>query len=95
MRNRSEHMASEEPPGEYDREDFRPSSIGRTRSGLREPRRPETSFEPAERDTKKSQTRMVLESGHAIRSMQSLYDVAGSRPSTIRFIKAALWSSRR
>jgi hypothetical protein len=63
MRNRSEHMASEEPPGEYDREDFRPSSIGRTRSGLREPRRPETSFEPAERDTKKSQTRMVLRIG--------------------------------
>jgi hypothetical protein len=24
----------------YDREDFRPSSIGRTRSGLREPLRP-------------------------------------------------------
>jgi len=31
----------------YDREDFRPSSIGRTRSGLREPPRPETSFRPA------------------------------------------------
>jgi hypothetical protein len=26
--------------GRYDREDFRPSSIGRTRSGLREPPRP-------------------------------------------------------
>jgi hypothetical protein len=26
--------------GRYDREDFRPSSIGRTRSGLREPSRP-------------------------------------------------------
>jgi hypothetical protein len=34
--------------GQYDREDFRPSSIGRTRSGLREPPRPETSFEPQE-----------------------------------------------
>jgi hypothetical protein len=29
--------------GRNDREDFRPSSIGRTRSGLREPPRPETS----------------------------------------------------
>ena len=44
MRNRSEQMASEEPPGGNDREDFRPSSIGRTRSGLREPPGPHTSL---------------------------------------------------
>ena len=30
--------------GRYDREDFRPSSIGRTRSGLREPPRPSSSL---------------------------------------------------
>jgi hypothetical protein len=42
--------------GWYDREDFRPSSIRRTCSGLREPPRPETSHKPR---NKESQTRTV------------------------------------
>jgi hypothetical protein len=45
--------------GRYDREDFRPPPLAGPAAGCGSRRAPETSFEPAERDTKKSQTRMV------------------------------------
>ena len=45
---------------EDDREDFRPlPPLAGPAAGCGSRRAPETSFEPAERDTKKSQTRMV------------------------------------
>jgi hypothetical protein len=81
-------------PVRDDREDFRPSSIGRTRSGLREPPRPRDEFPTGGARHKESQARTVksMKMGLAIRSVQSLHVVvAGSRPSTIRFNKAALW----
>jgi hypothetical protein len=84
MRNRSEHKGFGRAAGRYDREDFRPSSIGRTCSGLREPLRPRDESRAIEARSKESHARTVPESGPPIRSLRSKpVVVAGSRPSTI------------